>query len=377
LNKRFLKSALLVIIFLLFHSVLWAFDANFEGRFKTGSQLVIDSPPLHKDFDSELELRLGLLGSLLEKDDWVLDYELSGDVKQVDGPSEQVGLRRETDMDFFRAWLRLDNGKVKIRGGRQKILFGSGFIFRPLGIFDTRDVTGVVPLTRGVDGVRITGFPSTTSLIEGWIVPAKLNNALIFGVRGEMLLDDIEAGAMIQYHPKSDLNGISGFNLEKVQMGYHLKGEKAFGFWNESRLDIEMALSSPIQFDTVFGVDYTFDIGQGLHVLAEYFLTTREKGFSISDPKGQRTFEQVGISIDQPVGIDIRWQLFSIYDLRDDSFQLVPQIEYALTDTLFLYLHGRVGGTLSSGKNAGRVFRKTEEFNGTEPSVGLTLVSYF
>jgi hypothetical protein len=102
LNKRFLKSALLVIIFLLFHSVLWAFDANFEGRFKTGSQLVIDSPPLHKDFDSELELRLGLLGSLLEKDDWVLDYELSGDVKQVDGPSEQVGLRRETDMDFFR-----------------------------------------------------------------------------------------------------------------------------------------------------------------------------------------------------------------------------------------------------------------------------------
>jgi len=65
------------------------------------------------------------------------------------------------------------------------------------------------------------------------------------------------------------------------------------------------------------------------------------------------------------------------YDLRDESFQLVPQIEYALTDTLFLYLHGRVGGTLKSGKKDGRLFRKTDGFNGTEPLVGLTLVNYF
>jgi hypothetical protein len=44
---------------------------------------------------------------------------------------------------------------------------------------------------------------------------------------------------------------------------------------------------------------------------------------------------------------------------------------------LFLYLHGRVGGTLKSGKKDGRLFRKTDVFNGTEPLVGLTLVNYF
>ncbi|MBT3367472.1 MAG: hypothetical protein HN416_09970, partial [Nitrospina sp.] len=81
-----------------------------------GSQFVFDSPSFRKDFDSELEFRLGALGGFFEKGNWVLDYELSVDAKQADGPSEQSGLRRKTDVDFFRAWLRLDNGKFKIRG---------------------------------------------------------------------------------------------------------------------------------------------------------------------------------------------------------------------------------------------------------------------
>ena len=138
-----------------------------------------------------------------------------------------------------------------------------------------------------------------------------------------------------------------------------------------------MKPSAPMQFDTVLGIDYTFDIGEGLHVLMEYFLTTRQREFSLTDLKGHRTYQQIGISFDQPVGIDLKWQLFGLYDLRDESFQWIPQIEYALTDSLFLYAHGRVGGSLKKGKKDGRLFRKTDEFNGTEPAVGITLVNYF
>lgn len=368
---------LLLTISFLFNSNLWAFDTSFEGRFRVGSQFVFESPSFHKDFDSELELRLGLLGNLYEKEGWVLDYELTADARQLDGPSAQSRLFPETDVDFFRAWLRLDNGDFKIRGGRQKILFGSGAIYRPLGLFDTRNVTGVVPQTRGVDGVRVTQFQSDSALIEGWLVPAKKDSALIVGMRGEMLLADAEVGVVFQYHPESDLKDLPSFDQEMVQMGYHIKGENEFGFWNESRLDIEMKASSPIRFDTVLGVDYTFDIGEGLHVLAEYFLTTRQEDFTLLDAKGQRTFQQIGISFDQPVGIDFKWQVFGLYDLRDKSFQLVPQIEYALNDTLFLYAHGRVGGAVKTGKKDGRLFQKTEAFNGTESFMGLTLVGYF
>ena len=72
-----------------------------EGRLKTGSQFVFSSPSFHKDFDSELEFRLGVLGGLIEKGEWVLDYELSADAKQADGPSVQAGLRKKTDVDFL------------------------------------------------------------------------------------------------------------------------------------------------------------------------------------------------------------------------------------------------------------------------------------
>ena len=351
------------------------FDSRWEGRATVGSSYVFDSPSGLKDFDSEAELRLGVLGNAWQGEVWQLDYELTGDVKQVDGPSVQSHLRPETNVDFFRAWLRLDSGDFKIRGGRQKILFGAGTIYRPLGFFDTRDITGVVPLTRGADGFRSTWFITPSSFLEGWLVPAKKNNSFIAGLRGETLIADMEVGVVLQYHPRTDLKELVDFDQEMFQLGYHVKGESEIGFWNESRMDIEM--QSAIRFDTVLGVDYTFNLGEGLHVLLEYFLTTRQKDFTLTDPKGQRTIQQIGFSMDQPVGIDIRWQVFSLYDLHDKSFQLIPQIEYAITDTLFLYVHGRVGGNIKEGEKDGRLHRRSATFNGTESIMGLTLISYF
>ncbi len=355
----------------------WAFDWDFEGRVKTGSSYIFDSPPNHKDFDSEAELRLGVLGNAWTKDDWTLDYELSADAKLADGPSVQSGLRRESDVDFFRAWLRLGNDRMKIRGGRQKILFGSGFVFRPLGLFDTRDVTGVVPETRGVDSVRATYFFDETTLVEGWAVPGKLDNHVIAGGRWEALVAGLETGAVIQYHPKTDLDDLAQFSQELVQLGYHVKGEYNIAYWSESRLDIEQKNGSPLRFDTVLGADYTFNIGEGLHFLVEYFLSTRGRNFTFVDPRQQGTFQQLGVLFDMPYGIDIVWQVFGLYDLEDGSFQIIPQIEYSITSQVFLYLQGRFGGSAERGEKNGRLFSKTSVFNGTESLIGLTLVGYF
>ena len=168
---------------------------------------------------------------------------------------------------------------------------------------------------------------------------------------------------------------MTDYKQEMAQIGYHFKGEKEVGFWNESRLDIEM--QSALRFDTVLGTDYTFNLGEGLHILLEYFFTTREKAFTLTDPKGQRTIQQIGFSMDQPVGIDIRWQIFSLFDLRDKSFQMIPQIEYAITESWFFYLTGRAGGNLKTGKKNGRLNRRSNNFTGTESTIGLTLVGFF
>jgi len=370
---------LIIYIFLFFLPTkpVAAFDMDYDGYIKTGSLYIFDSPSFHKDFDSELIVHLGLEGNVLNKNKWALDYEMETEASQVDGPSEQSKLRPETDVDFHRAWLRLGNDSLQFRGGRQEILFGDGAIFQPLGLFDTRDVSGVIPQAHGVDSVRATWFWSDVSLLETWLVPAKKGTALISGIRTDLLLGEIETGVVFQYHPKSDLDDFSGYDQEMIQVGYHFKGEHEVGFWNESRLDIEMQPSSPLQFDTVLGVDYTFEIGKGLHVLVEYFFTTRQQEFSLSDLKKQRTYQQIGFLLDQPIGIDIKWQIFSLYDFRDRSFQLVPQIEYSITDDLFLYLHGKVGGDVNGNKTNGRLSRRTDSFSGTESSIGLTITNYF
>ena len=78
-----------------------------------------------------------------------------------------------------------------------------------------------------------------------------------------------------------------------------------------------------------------------------------------------------------PYGIDIVWQVFGLYDIDDESFQIIPQIEYSVIDQVYLYLQGRWGGSARTGEKNSRLFSKTPVFNGTESLIGLTLVGYF
>lgn len=354
-----------------------AFDWRYEGRYRGTAQGIFDAPRGFTHSSTELEARNGFIGTLWEKDDYVIDYEFTTDLIYTGGIREQSGWVEEYDAEIFRAWVRLEKDNLKVRAGRQQILFGAGALFRPLGFFDTRVISGIVPLTRGVDGLRTTYFTSDTSLLENWIVPADISDRLIIGFRGERLLGGIEAGVALQYHPVTDLDFLSLFNRELLQMGYHLKGEKEIGFWNESRLDIQLdAPGKPMRLDTVVGADYTFDVGQGLHVLAEYFISAQERGFVRTDLKNERLIQLIGAQLDQPVGIDIVWRLFMFYDLTDQSFQIAPQIEYNVIDQVFLYVHGNIGGSIDGNNATGRLFRQAPVFTGTESSIGVTLMAY-
>jgi hypothetical protein len=359
---------------------LWAFDWHYEGRFRASSLILLDPPPAELSrFDHEVELRNGLVGTLFEKEGHIFDYEVVGDLLYTGGVREEIGLVEEYDAELFRGWIRYEKGNFKVRGGRQQILFGASTLFRPLGFFDTRIISGIIPLTRGVDGVRSTYFLSSTSSVQGWAVPAQTGNRIITGLRGEANFGPIEAGLVAQYHPKTDLPFLADFNLEMVQVGYHLKGEYVIGFWNESRLDIQQDQpGEPLRFDTVFGVDYTFNIGQGLHVLLEYFLRTQESGFTNRDLKQDRTIQVIGLQLDQPVGIDVVWRAFFFFDLSDQSFQFGPQIEYNIFDQLYLYAIARIGGSIDGNNRTGRLYRESPVLlTGTESSAGLTLIAFF
>ncbi len=376
--KKFLCLSSLLLVWMPAH--LWAFDWHYEGRFRASSQMLFDPPPADLSrFDHEVELRNGLVGTLFEKDGHIFDYEVVGDLIYTGGIREEIGLVEEYDAELFRGWIRYEKDDFKIRGGRQQILFGAGTLFRPLGFFDTRNISGIIPLTRGVDGLRSTYFLSSTSSVQGWAVPAQTGNRVIVGLRGEANFGPIEAGAVIQYKPKTEITFLNSFNLELIQMGYHIHGEYVVGYWNESRLDIQQDQpGNPLRFDTVFGVDYTFDLGQGLHVLLEYFLRTQEPGFTNIDLKQDRTIHTLGLLLDQPVGIDIVWRAFFFIDLDDRSFQFAPQIEYNVWEQVFLYIQAQIGGSIDGNNLTGRLFRTSPaSITGTESRAGITLIAFF
>ncbi len=370
---------LILALIAFFPAGSFAFDYNFEGRTRLGGFLTFEPPQGFSHTDQEAELRLGAVGTATEGEGWVLDYEIIGELRHESGALEEAGLGDQFDADFFRAWARYDHGNFKLRGGRQQILFGSGMLFRPLGFFDSRIISGIVPQTNGVDGIRATWFPDSESLIEGWLIPSGIDSRIISGMRGETQWGILEIGAAAQYKPVSDHDFLSNFNLELAQFGYHFKGEKVVGFWNETRMDIEQGgRGSPVRVQSVFGMDYTFNVGSGLHVLLEYSLLAEEDGFTRTDAiQGDTTLHQLGFQMDQPVGINTVWRSFFFFDLVDRSFQWVPQIEYALTQATFLYLQGQFGGNIEGDSRTGRLFRRAPIPNGTESKIGLTLITFF
>ena len=114
-----------------------------------------------------------------------------------------------------------------------------------------------------------------------------------------------------------------------------------------------------------------------MRVLLEYSITAQETGFTLKDVKGDRTIHQLGIMLSQPVGMDIVWQLFGFIDLLDRSFQIVPQIEYSVSEQIFFYVRAKVGGSINGDDRTGRLFRKLPIFTGTESTLGIAIVAYF
>tara|TARA_B100000686_G_C16770378_1_gene964702 strand:- start:987 stop:2123 length:1137 start_codon:yes stop_codon:yes gene_type:complete len=373
---RFLLFAIAVIIFL--ENSLWAFDFEFNGRLRGDERYILDPPEGIDNIDSAIELRLGGHGDFFKAESWDLDYEILVDTRAFDGPSEKAGFSEDFDLDIFRGWVRLDYEKWRLRAGRQQILFGAGNLFRPLGFFDDRIISSVFPLTAGVDGFRFSWFQDEVTTFQAWAVPSKIKGRLIIGGRWESILRGIETGIVIQHSPKTELRSIPNFDLETFQVGYHMKGEYELGLWSEGRFDLEKKIDgNKNRFESVVGADYTFDLGEGLHFVLEYFMSISEKNFSIKDLKGDHEIYQFGVQLDQPVGIATVWRAFGFYDIRDGSFQIAPQIEYAVMDNTFFYLRANWGGDTDGKDFFGRLSRKSFAFSGMESSVGATLIIFF
>lgn len=189
----------------------------------------------------------------------------------------------------YRVWTRYASDNFEIRGGLQKINFGSAKLFRPLMWFDSMDPRDPLQLTDGVYGLLTRYyFPNNANVwawgllgnkqAKGWEMFGSSQWTPELGGRLQVPLLKGET-ALSAHFRKIDLNNSRVESmaqdglLNESRVGFDGKWDLGVGLWVEATVAItsENDLAIPhFQDHWNVGVDYTFPLGNGVGMTIEY-----------------------------------------------------------------------------------------------------------
>lgn len=241
-------------------------------------------------FSSPMPIQLGarfvptLLGNFSK-----IDFEAS---LNINGTANFTGLSYDTVMGQFkpyRIWARYSGKNWELRGGLQKINFGSAKLFRPLMWFDGMDVRDPLQLTDGVYGVLAKYFFENNSNLWAWgLIGNKNRKGWEFfgteqwkpevGGRIELPMATGEIALSTNYRKVHAINWASSrWNdfrlLNESRIGLDGKWDVGVGLWFESSTTITQQnniMVSRFQDMWNVGMDYTLPVGSGLGITVEY-----------------------------------------------------------------------------------------------------------
>lgn len=245
----------------------------------------------------------------------------------------------EAKLKPYRLWARFATNQFEARAGLQKINFGSATLFRPLMWFDRIDPRDPLKLTDGVYGLLLRYYFQNNANIwlwglydnddlKGWEIAPTEDNGFEFGGRLQLPVFTGEAG-ISYHHRRADFSLLPGL---AAPLNSNLVDENRFAL--DGKWDIEIGLwfeGAVIQRDTdisfmkyqrmwTIGADYTFGIGNGLHVLTEFFnLENSAKIFGVGDG-----IQFSGSLISYPIGLLDQVSGINYYDWTNhDNYILI------------------------------------------------------
>jgi len=188
---------------------------------------------------------------------------------------------------LYRGWVRYATPRFEARIGRQRLDFGSASILRPLMWFDRIDPRDPLQITDGVTGLLLKyTFRSNANVWlwglygnedpKGWELYPTARRRPEFGGRVQLPVPKGEIA--LTYHrrradtPPCVPNVCGAFPEDRI--GVDGKWDVGIGLWFEGTLVRANTSSLPLPFRRALtiGADYTFAVGNGLHVLGEHFL---------------------------------------------------------------------------------------------------------
>jgi len=220
----------------------------------------------------------------------------------------------------YRFWFRLSSERFELRAGLQKINFGSAAMLRPLMWFDRMDPRDPLQLTEGVYALlgryyfqnnanawlwMLWGNDKT----KGWETIPSSSRIPEFGGRIQIPVPKGEA-AISFHHRTADLSSSSyplnsqgSVTYPEDRLGLDGKWDLGVGLWAEYSL-IHSALDTtyfqPWTKLFTLGMDYTFNLGNGLYVATEFFRYSNAN--KIFDSDVNKTFSS--LTMNYPVGIN-------------------------------------------------------------------------
>ncbi len=285
------------------------------------------------------------------------EFSFDGDVSLNGFSAEQFASTARPDnttrIKLYRASLRLASNEFELRAGLQKINFGSAVIFRPLMWFDKIDARDPLQMTDGTFALLARRYFSnnTTAWLwvlfgntetKGWEISATEKNSVEFGGRFQQPLFAGEAG--ITFHRRSaDFNTDSAlkkfFNKKIVpenKFAIDGKWDIGIGVWCEAAITQTETDIAGIRFarQWTLGADNTFDIGNGLYVVTEFFRS--ENGGKVFETNRAASFSAV--SVNYPLNILDKISCFIYRDWKNNEWYRVASFQRTYDNWSFYIL---------------------------------------
>jgi hypothetical protein len=204
----------------------------------------------------------------------------------------------DADIKLYRAWLRFSTPQFELRGGLQKINFGSAKILRPLMWFDSVDARDPLQLTDGVYALLARYYFLNNANIwlwglygnnepKGWESYHPIENEPEFG--GRIQVPALSGEMALTYHYRKtqliiEQPQYSWEQGPENRLGFDASFDWIIGLWTEASYS-NTSYQQATQYDKLLinaGADYTFGIGNGLYVIYEQLharFNNRENGF--------------------------------------------------------------------------------------------------
>jgi len=246
----------------------------------------------------------------------------------------------EAHVKPYRGWIRYKTPRFEARGGLQQINFGPALILRPLRWFDSVDPRDPLQLTEGVYALLLRGYLPHNFTVWGWglygndhlkgleLNPTRERTPEFGGRLQAPLFKGEIAGSL--HHRYADLS--RGFAVvsddqdpraRETRYGLDGKWDVGIGLWFEAEVIRQTSPALAAAADSralTVGADYTFGVGNGLHVLAESFLQDLPAAVL-----GQQVSQRfTAASLNYPLGlIDSLSGIVTIYTERGEVYRFV------------------------------------------------------